>query len=122
MIPTQNTGTVIASDETAVTARSVTPPSRTAAAIPAGNPITTARTSAMPAIDRSTGRRCQIEVETEIPVNHERPRSPCTAWPSQLRYCAGNERSSPHRWFSRAIDAGVAVCPSACAAGLAFDR
>ena len=102
--------------------RSTTPPLLSAAAMPAAPPIRTAITSASPAIDRSTGRAVRMLSDTGTVVNHERPRSPCSAFPSQVTYCCQRGTSRPNSCFIRAMSAGVAVSPSTAAAGFAPDK
>jgi len=47
----------------------------------------------------------------------ERPRSPCTAWPSQIAYCSGNGRSKPMSRRACSISARVALGGMDIAAG-----
>ena len=55
----------------------------------------------------ATPRRKWIEV----------PKSPCTTWPSQIRYWRGSGRSSPISWRFASISASVAFGGSDIAAG-----
>ncbi|KAG1224072.1 hypothetical protein G6F68_020195 [Rhizopus microsporus] len=74
-------------------------PLRTAAMIPIGMPISSAKNIAIAASCRVTGSFCAISVVTGTSVRRDLPRSPCSTWPAQAAYCTG--KGSFRRYLSR---------------------
>ena len=84
-------------------ARSRSPPARRAA-----SPTSIAATPSWIV----AGSRWPISCSTGSLLCSETPRSPCSAWPSQSRYCVSTGRSSPSCAESARTCSGVAFSPS----------
>jgi hypothetical protein len=100
-----------------VSALSVQPPRRAAAATPNGTPTETEISTARTSSEKVGCRRWPIMWVTGSPLKIDAPRSPRTICHSQAkkRMCGGSSRPSAVRILS--ICSGVAVSPASTCAG-----
>src|SRR5262245_19294115 len=84
---------------------------------PPPSPIAVAMAIAITASSTVAGSVAPTRLATLRRKWIEVPKSPCTTWPSQIRNCCGNGRSSPISWRLASISAIVAIGGSDMAAG-----
>ena len=94
-MPNQKCGSESPPSATVLATQSVTRPGRTAAATPAGTPITIANTSESTASSSVIGSRCSSWVDTGMSVIGEVPSCPLSTWPIHRTYCTGSGWSKP---------------------------
>ncbi|MNT59434.1 hypothetical protein D3C72_1969470 [compost metagenome] len=82
--PIQKAGSDSSSVAPATSARSVTPPWRQAANMPAGTATSVASSTAGSTICALTAKRSRISGITGCWLAMEWPRSPCNTWPAQM--------------------------------------
>ena len=95
-MPMKKFGTETPATVKPVASTSIGDPRRSAAIVPSGIASRTDQASAAIPNSRVAGRRSVIACTTGWLVRTERPRSPRSAWPIQVRYCSGSGRSRPN--------------------------
>ena len=110
--PSQKLGVLLAVSATSMTARSTSVCGRNAATVPARTPVRlansiahAARTSVLAYLDSTSGSTGSLS-------SSDRPRSPCSARPSQVTYWTGTGRSSPSDWRTSSISCADAFGPA----------
>ncbi|MGY4343781.1 hypothetical protein ACVWXM_000245 [Bradyrhizobium sp. GM7.3] len=87
-------------------------PCRTAAIIPIGTPMTATQIIVMVASKVLVSAPSAITDSTGAWKKIDRPRSPSSTWPAQVRYCRMIGWSRPSWCRKASIWSGVAVSPS----------
>ena len=116
IMASQNPGIATPSEAIMLTILSTQPLGLIAATMPIGIPVTSASNSAMETISSVFGKALEIEVATFSPDSSDCDRSPCTALPSQVPYCARKGRSRPYTRLISVMRASVALSPASVTA------
>ncbi|MNL30704.1 hypothetical protein D3C87_1524560 [compost metagenome] len=90
---------------------------RHAATMPAGTATRQASSVAVSTTWAVTAKCVSTRCMTGSRRAMDMPRSPCKAWPTQIRNCSPTGRSRPSAWRISASSAGLSISPSISDAG-----
>ena len=116
-MPSQNDGVLMLISASTMEARSIQPPRLIAASTPTVIPTTALMRRLAPASSAVAWNRSTISMRTGRWDAIDRPRSPCSTWPSQVTYWMGSGRSRPSSSRRRARSSGRTSGPRRSCAG-----